>query len=630
MSNLRASSSSNVMKNSESSLADVPKFDFNMKPKFVEEDLDNKWNIPLPVSPEFDGRNSRKVTSDYDRSYWEVELLRRHPELRDLITRVDPVSRAAALGSLYLPNHRLNPQENILSLIYQHLNIVGLTKTAAALTESFSLPIACPDHYPRSQLLHHLERGVLSSDRFWSLLLPTPSYPTEEKEIHKQLANQLNATLGVLSGKKQDSQPLYEEEVSELEKLEIDPATHMPTTGTINKFIWAAVCRPKNISPNYISALAMTYHMFMTSTQLFQKLQECWRKIKEVDPEDKKTLELYFVSVVEKWIETSFYDFDAALITNLSQWISSLVMKQPSGAKRLLLAIQKQIEGVAKNEVMDIQKRKIKIPQNLFTSDFTLFQVDVKELACQFTMFSAGYYYKITPKELLNCAWSKPLIRHRAPNVIAISERFNTLSMWMQHQILYAESVDERLSIMIFIAKLAKELWDMKNYLDGMAVATVFDSNQIFRLNHHKKLLGEEALKDVKDILNDASPDNNFAKIRQIYIKAKDSLPAMPYIGTYLTDLTFTYDGVQDYIDGNPNFTKCVKVFDLIDTILTFQQKQFNFVKVDQIQEKIKNLPKYDENELYAKSLQIESEKDYDTFLQRVEEERTRSANKNV
>ena len=183
---------------------------------------------------------------------------------------------------------------------------------------------------------------------------------------------------------------------------------------------------------------------------------------------------------------------------------------------------------------------------------------------------------------------------------------------------------------MIFIAKLAKELWDMKNYLDGMAVATVFDSNQIFRLNHHKKLLGEEALKDVKDILNDASPDNNFAKIRQIYIKAKDSLPAMPYIGTYLTDLTFTYDGVQDYIDGNPNFTKCVKVFDLIDTILTFQQKQFNFVKVDQIQEKIKNLPKYDENELYAKSLQIESEKDYDTFLQRVEEERTRSANKNV
>ena len=84
-----------------------------------------------------------------------------------------------------------------------------------------------------------------------------------------------------------------------------------------------------------------------------------------------------------------------------------------------------------------------------------------------------------------------------------------------------------------------------------------------------------------------------------------------------------SYVGVKDYIDGYPNFTKCVKVFDLIDTILTFQQKQFNFVKIDQIQEKIKNFPKYDENELYAKSLQIESEKDYDSFLKRVEEERT-------
>ena len=616
------SSSSNIIKDNESISENVPKFDFKSKSKFVADDLEMPWNNPLPVSPEFDGRNKKNVSSKYDRSYWEVELLRRHPDLKDLITRVDPVTRAAALGSLYLPNHRLNPQENILSLIYQHLNILGLTKTAASLTESFSLPISSPEHYPRSQLLHHLERGVLSSDRFWSLLLPTPSYPTEEKDIQKQLATQLNATLGVLSGKKQDSQPLYEEEVSELEKLEIDPSTHMPTTGTINKFLWAAVSRPKNISPNYISALAMTYHNFMTSTQLFQKLQECWRKIKEVDPEDKKTLELYFVSFVEKWIETSFYDFDAALITDLTQWISNLVMKQPSGAKRLLLALQKRIQGVTKNEVMEIQKRKIIIPENLFTSDFSLFEVDVKELACQFTMFSAEFYYKITPKELLNCAWSKPLIRHRAPNVIAISERFNALSMWMQHQILYTSTVDERLKIMTFIAKLARELWDMKNYLDGMAVATVFDSNQIFRLNHHKKLLGEEALKDIQDILNDASPDNNFAKIRQIYIKAKDSLPAMPYIGTYLTDLTFTYDGVQDYINGNPNFTKCVKVFDLIDTILTFQQKQFNFVKIDQIQEKIKNFPKYDENELYAKSLQIESEKDYDTFLKRVEEER--------
>ena len=432
MSSSGISSSSNIIKDDESASEDVPKFDFKGKNKFAGDDLDNQWNSPLPVSAEFDGRNAKKAKSQYDRSYWEVELFRRHPDLKDLITRVDPVTRAATLGGLYLPDHRLNPQENILSLIYQHLNILGLTKTATALTDSFSLPISCPKHYPRSQLLHHLERGVLSSDRFWSLLLPTPSYPTEEKEIHKQLATQLNATLGVLSGKKQDSQPLYEEEVSELEKLEIDPATHMPTTGTINKFIWAAVCRPKNISPNYISALAMTYHMFMTSTQLFQKLQECWRKIKEVDPEDKKTLELYFVSVVEKWIETSFYDFDAALITNLTQWISNLKMKQPSGAKRLLLAIQKQIEGTTKNEVMDIQKRKILIPENLFTSDFSLFQVDVKELACQFTMFSAGYYYKITPKELLNCAWSKPLIRHRAPNVIAISERFNTLSMWMQ------------------------------------------------------------------------------------------------------------------------------------------------------------------------------------------------------
>lgn len=597
---------------------------FNFKNKSTPKNNSNCFQptSPLSVSEEFDERNKKAADSKYDRSYWEMELLRRHPELRDLINRVDPVTRAITLGSLFLPNYRLHPQDNILSLISQHLKILGLTKTAQSLTDSFSLPLETPEHHSCSQLLHHLERSVVSSDRFWCLLLPTPSYPTTEKLIQKQLVTQLNGTLGVFSAKTQEIPPLDEQDATELEKYEIDPENQQPKEITVNQLIWIAVTRPKNVGTAFVAPMAMTYQLYMPTTQFFKKLQECWTLIKKVDPEDKRTLELYFVAFVEKWIETSFFDFDAALISNLTQWISTLKMKQPSGAKRILQSIQKQIEGSSKNEVMEITERKIHIPENLFTGDFSLLSLDVHEFAYQLTMNSCDLYYKITPKELLNCAWSNALLKHRAPNIVALTDKFNRLSQWGQNEILCAKSIGERLKLMKYFATLATTLWDMKNYFDGVAVATIFESTAMYRLNHHKQLLGEEALKDVNHIINDEmSSDKNFARIRQIYKQAKDSLPAIPYVGPYLTDLIFTYDGMPDYINGLPNLTKCLKVFDLIDSVMAFQRKQFNFLKIDQIQDKIKNLHGFDEQDLYAKSLLIEYEKSYDEFLQRYNSE---------
>ena len=588
----------------------VPPFVFRSKVLSQPREVISVSSDPFPVSPEFDNLNSKRVESEYDRSYWEVELLRRHPEIQDNLNRVDPISRAATFASLYLPDRRLYPQEGILSLILQHLELLGLSQTAAALTESFSFPIDTPQHHAYSQLLHHLERGVLNADRFWNLLLPSPSNPTEIEDVQKQLRQQVSAVLGVVGGQTSESQPLDQEKIEDLESIEFDDDTQMPSKGTINQLVWVAASRfyPK-LSQSYVEIFTMTYHGYMSSSQMLQKLQETWKLFVKTNRHKQDKEELQFVVLVEKWIETSFFDFDAALLQNLTQWLSTINTKRQTSQKRMLNALQKQIEGKPDEQVLDHSTAALgdmKIPDKLFLSQFTLMSLDVSVLAKQIVMSSARYYYAITPKELLDCAWSKPSIRHRSPNVVALTTNFNMIADWVQHSVLWAETIDARLDAFRYFSQLAKELWSLHDYLDGIAIATAMNSNPIFRLKRHIELLPAEVMAPVNEILEACKSDDNFAKMRAIHDEGQKAGPCIPYIGVYLTQLTFFYDGNKDYIDDLVNYNKCVGVFNLINKIQSFQIKQFNYVVIEQIQEKLGEIRIHDEAELYAKSLCIE------------------------
>ncbi|KAH0791649.1 RasGEF domain containing protein [Histomonas meleagridis] len=132
------------------------------------------------------------------------------------------------------------------------------------------------------------------------------------------------------------------------------------------------------------------------------------------------------------------------------------------------------------------------------------------------------------------------------------------------------------------------------------------NSNAIFRLKHHLESLPENVMEPIHEILDAIKSDDNFAKIRNIHDEGQKSGPCLPYIGVYLTQLTFFYDGNKDYIDDLVNYNKCIGIFKLIDKIQSFQIKQFNFVVIEQIQEKLSEIVMHDESELYAKSLSVE------------------------
>ena len=591
----------------------IPKFRFTRKSNIqLPQEIKGVYDVPFSVSPEFDGMHAKAAKTDIDRSYWETEVLRLHPELKDLISRVDPVSRAATLAGLFLPSRRLLPQDGVLALICQHLRTVGLPQTANEIEESFTFNIEYPLHRPNSQLVHHLERGIASSDGFYNLLLPTPGFKNTPEQIKKQLTAQATTTLGVIGVKMLDDKKIIDEE--NLQDFDFSEETKLPVKGTTNQLVWAAAKRRKDLSPQMVDIFAMTYHTFMTSHTMLRKLQEAYEKLQKENSEgnlslkDRDTNELMFVALVEKWIEISFYDFDTMLIQNLFQWINKLKFQNKGAQKRLLTAFQKQINGKEAKAIIDnFATDEVKLPKNLFTGEFSLTEMDMSELAKQIIMYAGSFYYKITAKELLDCAWSKPRIKHRAPNVVGITNHFNKLNQFVQHEILFAPTLKRRIELWTFFSQLAYKLWKLHDFFDGMAIATAFNANPVYRLKVHKQIIDPTVMSQIDIIMNDARSEKNFAQLLTLHAEAlKNAGLVIPYVGVYLTQLTFFYDGNKDYIDGLVNFQKCAGIYQLVTKILSFQMKEFTYPVIDQVQEKLKDLRPWDSATLSERSMLIE------------------------
>jgi len=102
--------------------------------------------------------------------------------------------------------------------------------------------------------------------------------------------------------------------------------------------------------------------------------------------------------------------------------------------------------------------------------------------------------------------------------------------------------------------------------------------------------------------------------------------PTIPYLGIYLTDLTFIEDGNQN-MDGNlVNFDKRYKVAAVIGEIQQYQRIGYDFAPYPQIQYWLTQLETVDEEEAYNISLRVEprnSEEAVETLLR--DEEKLRA-----
>ncbi|XP_072420523.1 ras-specific guanine nucleotide-releasing factor RalGPS1-like [Chiloscyllium punctatum] len=169
---------------------------------------------------------------------------------------------------------------------------------------------------------------------------------------------------------------------------------------------------------------------------------------------------------------------------------------------------------------------------------FDILMVTPEEFASQITQLDIPIFRAIQLQELSNCNWIKKEKHTLAPNVVAFTRRFNQVSFWVIREILTKQSLKRRVQVVGHFIKIAKKLQGHHNLHGLMAVVSALQSTPVFRLRKTWALLSRKDKATFEKLQTLTSNGDNYEELRN-YICSLKATPCIPYLGIYLSDLTY-------------------------------------------------------------------------------------------
>ncbi|XP_028394917.1 ras-specific guanine nucleotide-releasing factor RalGPS1-like [Dendronephthya gigantea] len=168
---------------------------------------------------------------------------------------------------------------------------------------------------------------------------------------------------------------------------------------------------------------------------------------------------------------------------------------------------------------------------------FDILKVDPEDFAKQITLMDIPVFKAIKPEELSSCGWNKKNKLELSPNVVAMTKRFNHVSFWAVREILKATLTKTRADVLSLFIRVAKKLLDMNNFHSSKAILSGLQSEPVYRLEQTWMMVNRKDKLTFDKLDNVFSVTENKLKLRTLLEEAK--LPCIPYLGIYLTDLTY-------------------------------------------------------------------------------------------
>uniref|UniRef100_A0A6B2L009 Ras-GEF domain-containing protein n=1 Tax=Arcella intermedia TaxID=1963864 RepID=A0A6B2L009_9EUKA len=334
----------------------------------------------------------------------------------------------------------------------------------------------------------------------------------------------------------------------------------------------------------------ITYLTIFTPKEFIEKLFERYKG----SPDNVKE---EIISLMSTWISSCYHDFisNSAVSSHFKEW-GEWVNSNLSDKQSFNLLLQKIEAGysVAPNKPPPKISYVPVIPAHNPT---TILDIDAAEFARQMTLQEFKLLSELKIHELLNQAWVKDKLM--APNVVKLTQRFNTISAWVKTTILSETSKQKRVKLMAKFIDIADILLQMNNFNGMLEITSALDSNPIVRLNN---TIGDLSVAKTKVWDNCRSLLGN--KLKGPQSQAKNGVP---FIGNYLTELTQIDEGNKNEVDGKINIKKRILITKCICSLLNFQKSVFDFQPIISIQSFIDKLkPIENEDTLYAFSLYLE------------------------
>ncbi|KAL1710977.1 ras guanine nucleotide exchange factor domain-containing protein [Schizophyllum commune] len=411
------------------------------------------------------------------------------------------------------------------------------------------------------------------------------------------------------------------------------------------------------VDPAFAAVFFMTFRLFSSPAELLQALiarynvvpprgvsQEgiqVWQQRKGIP------VRLRVSNFIKSWAETYWRSgVDDAVLNDLAAFTqNALAVMFPGPAARILDLLdmrrrsmdlgvspkgdRSRDPGMSINPPTPLVVQPSEIPRPTMTktllaalrarnfASISITDFDALELARQMTIMECNLYCAIQPEEVLETgqADAKPV------NVKAMSSLSTVITGWVAESILNEADAKKRTALVKFFIKLADRCTALNNFSTSRSVLAALDSSTIARLHQTWNGLPQKNKVQLEAMRKLADHSRNYREYRARL--RNTAPPAVPFLGLYLTDVTFCREGNPSH-RASPtnqskqliNFNKYHKLARIVQDMQRFQVP-YNLKEIPEVHEYLnfvfqKSRRNGDLQDLYRRSLMVEPKRSAD------------------
>jgi hypothetical protein len=317
----------------------------------------------------------------------------------------------------------------------------------------------------------------------------------------------------------------------------------------------------------FVSAFFITFRSFTTSRELAQALIHRFEYVSD-SRAIGTPVRLRIYNVFKGWLETYWKsDADRDALGDIRYFaLHKLKPHLPQAGERLVELIRKVsaayssgtstgplVSGVGKvSTSIGVQyASESNIPEPILTrsqlnalkngnATCQITDFDPLEIARQLTILASRAFCEIQPEELISLDWNTKGTRE-APHVRQMCILNTDLAHVVGDTILAPDDAKKRAVVIKHWSKVAKSCLDLSNYDSLMAIMCSLNSSVVQRLKRTWEIVSKKTKARLDELNQVVDFSRNHASLRSRLEKPVS--PCLPFLGIYLTDLTFVDAG---------------------------------------------------------------------------------------
>ncbi|XP_077463344.1 ral guanine nucleotide dissociation stimulator-like 1 isoform X1 [Stigmatopora argus] len=392
--------------------------------------------------------------------------------------------------------------------------------------------------------------------------------------------------------------------------------------GTLERLVETLLTAFGDNDLTYTSIFLSTYRAFASTQTVLHLLLDRYGTTEEKEPVAKKSqvsetngaIRNALASILRAWLDQCPEDFqeppDYPSLRMLTGYLRGALPTSEALRRAEALLEQLRLQAGADDPDAGFHANGSYFPGEDDEADaeireeFMSFETD--QVAEQLTYMDALLFKKVVPHHCLGSIWSqrdKKHNKHSAPSVRATITQFNAVAACVVSTVLRHRQIRPHVRARVIQRwiDIAQECRIRKNFSSLRAIVSALQSNPLYRLKRAWNCVHKDSMQTFEELSDIFSDHNNYLTSRELLMREGTSKFAsletcakehhkrthkrlqlqkemgamqgtIPYLGTFLTDLTMLDTALPDFAEGGLfNFEKRRREFEVIAQIKLLQ-----------------------------------------------------------